>query len=139
MKIRLLFGIGFIALALGCKSPKTEVTPEEARAIAKEAYIYGFPLVDNYRIFYSYFVDKNDPQFKVSFNQLKNIPKVYTHEDTAIQTANSDTPYSWAGLDLRGEPIVIIIPPIEDTRYFSVQLIDGFTHNFDYIGSRDYG
>jgi hypothetical protein len=23
------------------------LTPEEARAIAKEAYIYGFPLVDN--------------------------------------------------------------------------------------------
>lgn len=139
MKTKLLLGLGLIALTIGCQSPKTEVTPEEARAIAKEAYIYGFPLVDHYRIFYSYFVDQNDPEFKVSFNQLKNIPKVYTHEDRSVQTANSDTPYSWAGLDLRGEPIVIIIPPIEDTRYFSVQLIDGFTHNFDYIGSRTTG
>jgi hypothetical protein len=26
------------------------ITPGEARAIAKEAYIYGFPLVDNYLI-----------------------------------------------------------------------------------------
>jgi hypothetical protein len=34
------------------------VTPEEARATAKEAYIYGFPLVDSYRVQYSYFVDK---------------------------------------------------------------------------------
>jgi hypothetical protein len=139
IKNNIFMVLGFVALAIGCKSPKTEVTPEEARVIAKEAYIYGFPLVDHYRIFYSYFVDKNDPQFKVSFNELKNIPKVYTHEDTAIQTANSDTPYSWAGLDLRGEPIVIIIPPIEDTRYFSVQMIDGFTHNFAYIGSRTTG
>jgi hypothetical protein len=28
------------------------ITPEEARAILKEAYIYGFPLVDSYRIQY---------------------------------------------------------------------------------------
>ena len=26
---------------------QTSVTPAEARAIAKEAYIYGFPIVDN--------------------------------------------------------------------------------------------
>jgi hypothetical protein len=30
------------------------VTPTEARAIAEEAYIYGFPLVDNCRIQYDY-------------------------------------------------------------------------------------
>jgi hypothetical protein len=27
-----------------------DITAAEARAIAKEAYIYGFPMVDNYRI-----------------------------------------------------------------------------------------
>jgi len=43
---------------------QTQVTPEEARAIAKEAYSCGFPLVDSYRILYSYFVDRNDPEFK---------------------------------------------------------------------------
>ena len=34
-------------------TPIAGVTPEQARAIAKEAYIYGFPLVDSYRIQYS--------------------------------------------------------------------------------------
>jgi hypothetical protein len=29
------------------------LTPAEARAIAKEAYIYGFPMVDNMRVQYS--------------------------------------------------------------------------------------
>ena len=38
------------------------VTPEQARAIAKEAYIYGFPMVDNYRVQYAYFVNKRDPR-----------------------------------------------------------------------------
>jgi hypothetical protein len=36
----------------------------EARAIAKEATIYGFPLVDSYRIQHSYFVDHSSPEFR---------------------------------------------------------------------------
>lgn len=116
-----------------------DITPTEARTIVKEAYIYGFPLVDNYRIQYGYFVDTKNPEYKAPWNQLKNIPRVYTPADTAIQTPNSDTPYSWAGLDLRAEPIVLTVPEIEKERYFSIQLIDAYTFNFDYIGSRTTG
>jgi hypothetical protein len=115
------------------------VAPAEARAIAKEAYIYGFPMVDSYRIEHAYFVDRANPEFKAPWNQIKNIPRVYTPADTAIQTPNSDTPYSWAGLDLRAEPIVLTVPPIEKKRYFSIQLIDAYTFNFAYAGSRTTG
>jgi hypothetical protein len=31
------------------------------------------------------------------------------------------------------------VPVIEKTRYFTIQLIDAYTHNFDYIGSRTTG
>jgi hypothetical protein len=116
-----------------------DITPAEARAIVKEAYIYGFPLVDNYRIQYSYFVDRQNPEFKAPWNQIHNVPRVYTPADTAIQTPNSDTPYSFVGMDLRAEPMVLTVPPIEKERYFSVQLIDAYTFNFDYIGSRTTG
>src|SRR6184192_1324258 len=116
-----------------------DVTPGEARAVAKEAYVYGFPVVDNYRIQYSYFVDSKNPEFKAPWNQIVNIPRVYTPADTAIQTPNSDTPYSFVGMDLRAEPMVLTVPPIEKERYFSVQLIDAYTFNFDYIGSRTTG
>ena len=114
-------------------------TPAEARAIAKEAYVYGFPLVDNYRIQYGYFVDTKNPEYKAPWNQIHNTPRVYTPADTAIQTPNSDTPYSFAGMDLRTEPMVLTVPPIEKQRYFSIQLIDAYTFNFDYIGSRTTG
>ena len=67
------------------------------------------------------------------------MPKVYTYEDKAVQTPNSDTPYSMLGLDLRTEPIVLTVPPIEKERYFSIQLVDAYTFNFDYIGSRTTG
>lgn len=110
-----------------------------ARAIAKDAYIYGFPIVDNLRIQHSYFGDRASPDYKAPYNQLVNIPRAYTPEDRALQTPNSDTPYSWCGLDLRAEPLVVTVPPIAHERYFSVQLIDLYTHNFDYIGSRTTG
>jgi hypothetical protein len=116
-----------------------DVTTSEAREIAKEAYIYGFPMVDNYRIQHAYFVDAGNPEYKGPWNQIINIPRVFTPADTAIQTPNSDTPYSFVGMDLRAEPMVLTVPPIEKERYFSVQLIDWYTFNFDYIGSRTTG
>jgi hypothetical protein len=118
---------------------QASVSPAEARAIAKDAYIYGFPIVDNYRIQHAYWVDKAKPEYKGPWNQLVNIPRVYTPADTAIQTPNSDTPYSWLGADLRSEPLVLTVPAMEKDRYFSVQLIDYYTFNFDYIGTRTSG
>jgi hypothetical protein len=125
--------------------PSTPVTAQdglplaEARAVAKEAYIYGFPMVDGYRIQYAYFVDRNNSEFKAPWNQIRNVPRVFTPDDKVVQIPNSDTPYSTLGLDLRAEPVVITVPPIEKSRYFSVQLIDLYTFNFGYIGSRTTG
>src|SRR5215470_257572 len=115
------------------------VSPAQARAIAKEAYIFGFPIVEGYRIQYAYFVDRNNPEFKAPWNQIRNIARVFTPDDKVVQIPNSDTPYSTLGLDLRAEPMVITVPPIEASRYFSVQLIDLYTFNFGYIGSRTTG
>ncbi|MFJ6417364.1 DUF1254 domain-containing protein [Paeniglutamicibacter sp. NPDC091659] len=124
---------------LSTPPPQPEVGSAEARSIGKEAYIYGFPMVDGYRIMYTYFVDHENPEFKAPWNHLKNIPRVYSSEDTTVQTPNADTPYSMLGLDLRAEPMVLTVPKIERERYFSIQLIDLYTHNFAYIGSRTTG
>jgi hypothetical protein len=115
------------------------VTPEQARAIAKEAYVYGFPMVDDYRVMYSYFVNKEDPEYKGGWNEIHNTARVYTPQDTAVQTPNSDTPYSTVGADLRTEPLVLTVPPIEQDRYYSLQFIDLYTYNVDYVGSRTTG
>jgi hypothetical protein len=116
-----------------------KLTAKQAREIAKEAYIYGFPLVDSYRIQYTFFVDKDNKEFKAPWNTLKNIPRIFTPEDTIVQSPNSDTPYSVVGMDLRAEPIVITVPLISNNRYFSIMLIDAYTFNFDYIGTRTTG
>src|SRR5580693_3023865 len=111
----------------------------EARAIAKEAYVYGFPLVDSYRIQYKYFVDSKGPEFKAPWGQIANTPRVYTPADTAIQTPNSDTPYSWLGLDLRTEPFVLSVPEVAKKRYYSIQFTDAYTFNIDYAGTSTTG
>ena len=111
----------------------------ETKAIAEEAFIYGLPIVMNYAVMYEFAVDAKSSQFKAPFNQISNQHHVATPADTAVVTPNSDTPYSMLWLDLRAEPMVISVPAVEKKRYYSVQLIDGNTYNYGYIGSRATG
>lgn len=108
----------------------------EAQKIAEEAFIYGFPMVMNYGTLYEYTVDKSSSQYKGPFNQVHNTARVYTPKDTTVVTPNSDTPYSMLWMDLRAEPMVLSMPEIEKRRYYSVQLVDLYTFNYGYIGSR---
>ncbi|MDF7799693.1 DUF1254 domain-containing protein [Pontiellaceae bacterium B1224] len=84
-------------------------------------------------------MDKSNPNYKAPWNHLKNMNNVFTPADTSVQTPNSDTPYSWAGLDLRTEPIVISLPEIEKDRYYDVQIWDAYTFIIGYAGSRTTG
>nr|WP_244521316.1 DUF1254 domain-containing protein [Bauldia litoralis] len=134
-------GLSFLFLATSGPSAQAEDWPDirEAKQIAQEGFVYGLPIVMNYAVMYAYAVDKDSGQFKAPFNEIKNESRVFTYKDTAIVTPNSDTPYSFAWLDLRAEPIVLSVPAVEKGRYFAVQIEDGNTYNFGYIGSRATG
>jgi hypothetical protein len=131
------------ALALICAAAPAQaqtVTPAEARAIAKDAYIYGFPIVDSYRILYSYFVDRSSPEYKAGWNErVANNARVFTPDDKAMQTPNADTPCSQLGLDLRTEPMVLSMPAVEKGRYYTAEVNDLYTFIAGYIGSRTTG
>ena len=116
-----------------------DMTPEQIKVVAEEGFVYGLPIVMNYAVMYEYSVDKDSGQYKAPFNQIKNEARVFTYEDTAVVTPNSDTPYSMLWLDLRAEPIVLSVPAVEKARYYSVMLCDGNTFNYGYIGSRATG
>jgi hypothetical protein len=111
----------------------------ETRAIAEEGFIYGLPIVMNYAVMNEFVLDRNSGQYKAPFNTISNEARVFTYEDTAVVTPNSDTPYSMVWLDLRAEPIVISVPAVPRERYYSVQLIDGNAYNYGYIGTRATG
>ncbi len=111
----------------------------ETKAIAEEGLIYGLPLVMYYTSTYELFVDKTSSQYKAPIGTLTNEARVFTYEDTAVITPNSDTPYSLMEVDLRAEPTVISVPAVAKPRYYSVQLTDANTFNYGYIGSRSTG
>lgn len=111
----------------------------EVQAIAEEAFIYAFPMVMNYGTMYEFTIDTASSQYKAPFNRISNTARVFTPRDTAVVTPNSDTPYSFLLVDLRAEPVVLTIPTIDKGRYFSVQLVDLYTHNYGYLGTRTTG
>jgi hypothetical protein len=113
-----------------------DVSVEEIQAIAKDAYVYGFPLVMNLKTIYDYSVDVDSPNYKGPLNEVSCDARLFTPEDTAVVTPNSDTPYCMFWMDLRSEPLVFAVPEMEDDRYYGVQLIDLYTHNYAYIGTR---
>lgn len=119
--------------------PPQAPSSAQKRDIARQAYIYGFPMVDLYRILYGYFVETGSPSYVGSFNEIHNSASVYTPADKTVQTPNSDTPYSSVGLDLRAEPLVFTLPAIEKDRYYSVQFVDLYTFNTAYAGTRTTG
>jgi hypothetical protein len=133
------------ALAVAAASARSIVRAQErpgffkAKDIAEAGFIYGLPIVMNCGVMYEYAVDRNSGQFKAPFNQIKNEPNVFTYKDTAVITPNSDTPYSILFMDLRAEPLVLSVPAVDPKRYYSVQLYDGNTYNYGYIGSRATG
>jgi hypothetical protein len=115
------------------------VSAEEAEAIAQEAYIYGFPMVMNYKTLYNYAIDTQSPDYKGPFNQLACVARLFTPNDKAVVTPNADTPYCMFWMDLRAEPLVLSVPEMEPERFYHFQLIDLYTHNFAYVGTLTTG
>ena len=111
----------------------------KAKDIAEAGFIYGLPIVMGYGVMYEFAVNRSSGQFKAPFNQIANAANVFTYKDTAVVTPNSDTPYSVVWMDLRAEPLVLSVPPVDPKRYYSVMLCDGNTYNYGYIGTRATG
>jgi len=129
-----------IVLVGGCAGDSADqLTPERIEAIAREAYVHGYPMVMNYKAMYQYAVDTDNPDYKGPFNEVTCEARVFTPDDRAVVTPSSDTPYCMFWMDLRAEPLVLSVPEMDAERYYSFQLIDLYTHNFAYVGSLTTG
>lgn len=142
MKNLSLAALTSLAMMLSGCSENTSVnatnetlTAIEAKKIAKDAYVYGFPLVLNYKTMFNYSIDQKSPEYKATFNQIACNARVYTPNDKAIVTPNSDTPYCMSWIDMRAEPVVFTVPEIERERFYEIQIIDLYTHNAAYIST----
>jgi hypothetical protein len=111
----------------------------EERTIAKEAFIYAYAPIASYQTWAKQATIPTAPEYIGGFNVFRNYSQAYTSANKDIVTPNNDTPYSWAWLDLRAEPIVLSVPAVPKDRYYVMQLIDLFTYNFGYVGVRATG
>jgi hypothetical protein len=131
--------LAFVPTAGARSAAAAAVTPPAARAIAKEAWLYAYAPVQGYQTLYSQTQNKDFPGYVGGFNRFRHYARSATPADKDIVTPNNDTPYSWAWLDLRAEPVVLSLPAVPAPRYYVNQWFDLYTHNFAYTGVRATG
>jgi uncharacterized protein (TIGR03000 family) len=114
------------------------LSEEEARKIATEAYIYGYPLITmemTRRVMTNAAEPKGDHAPMGQFFNARAYPDAAFRDVTA---PNADTLYSTAWLDLTKEPYVLSLPD-EDGRYYLMPMLDAWTDVFRVPGTRTTG
>ena len=114
---------------------QTKILPIEVRPIARDAYIFMYPAVDNYKTLY----DGVEVNKTMKINELVHARKLAGPNDKAVVAPNNDTLYSTSWLDLREDFIILSVPAVTDNRYYSIQVVDGYTYNAAIWGSRTTG
>ncbi len=110
-----------------------QLSADEARQIAKEAYIFGFPFVANYRVYIDRLLTKHPVMMGADFNEFAHMKALMPAD--MPDTAQRDTVYSVGVIDLRREPIVISVPDVPDDQVYMLQLGDTSTETLPYIST----
>ncbi|MCP3819405.1 DUF1254 domain-containing protein [Streptomyces sp. A3M-1-3] len=108
-----------------------------ARRTAAEGWIWGYPLLENYRTMYPQAIDPADARSTGGFGRFRHYSQPFTPADSDVVTPNNDTPYSWAWLDLRAEPWVVSVPATD--RYYVLPVHDLDSAYAGFIGTRATG
>ena len=98
------------------------LTPQAARAIAKEAWLYACAPIEGYKTMFNQAVNKDFPGYVGGFNRFRHYARMSTPADTDIVTPN-----------------VLSLPAVPAPRYYVNQWFDMVTHNFAYTGVRATG
>ena len=102
-----------------------KLTPAEAKAIARDAFIFGMPSV---------YIEKQQQILtavpkpegtRAPYNQFAHYRDFPDPNNRTVVIWNVDTLYSIASLDVTNEPIVLSIPPMGD-RWWLMQLLDNW-------------
>jgi hypothetical protein len=128
------------ALAVGLlpPSPAAAVTPDEARAIGVDAYIYGYPLVT---MEMTRRVMTNVEKPLGTRAPMGQLIRMRTYPDASfrdVTAPNADTLYTTVWFDVSKEPWVLSVPAMGD-RYFLLPMLDGWTEVFQVPGTRTTG
>lgn len=110
------------------------LTPEDARSIAQEVFLWGMHPIAIYHLRYQHAQNEQSPHF-TGINRLfwertpqKALPRVAT-------TPNATTLYGVAMIDLRTGPAIVTVEEVRD-HYWSLQFHDNYARWWHMIGSQ---
>lgn len=135
-------GLLLTSSALAQDNSAKPLTAEQAReehayTVGVQAYVYGFPVVEMFRVRHARVFDPANKN-RVPLNQFAHRRQLLDHTYKLVVSPNNDTLYSSAWLDLSSEPIVLHVPDSKG-RYVSFQLMDFYTNNFAHVRADTVG
>ncbi len=118
------------------KNWKNELT----YTLGVQAFIYGFPYIYLPQIRYKWTNLKSDSPHAphIAVNSFWRASKMITSDYKDGGSPNNDTFYAIGILDLSKGPVILEHPDMGE-RYFTFELADMSSDNFDYIGKRATG
>jgi hypothetical protein len=123
----------------GALGAHADVTPDQANALGRQAFLYGLPLLEFLRVrATNTSVRCPDRGGNAPVNAFSNARGFARPQDRTVVAPNVDTLYSIAQLDL-GRGRVVLSHPNMGHRYFVFELLDPYTNVLVYIGSRTTG
>jgi hypothetical protein len=131
----LMIGAGVLGLA-GLARPALArigaAAGDDAKSIARDAWIYGLPIIE--------MAATRAKHFKAGarVNRFNGGRALATWESRNVTTPNNDTLYLSAWIDISQGPATLTVPEL-GTRYWSVAVMDMFTNNNAVLGSRTVG
>lgn len=135
-------GVAASALIMCAAVPSlaADLTPQEARKIAVDAYIYGYSLMTS-DVTEKAFTNTRAPNpktFQAPLNQFVSLPKYPPADYKGVTAPNADTLYSAAFIDVSKEPILLSYPDMHG-RYFLFPIYSQWTNVLAAPGSRTLG
>lgn len=121
------------------KAQDKPLVGDEAYAIAKEAYVFGYPLLLTYATLQklSNFAEPIEGDAYGPPNQFHHVRQFADLDAKVVIRTNVDTLYSAATLDLKNEPMVLSVPATD--RYFMLPMLSLWTDVFAVPGTRTTG
>lgn len=115
-------------------APSEQIDEKIAYVIGTEAVYYGMgPVLMRIGIQSQADADKPYDNAQAPTNQMGHARRLYGPADKFVVTANNDTLYSFAALDLSKEPVVLSVPDTKG-RYYIMQILDAYSRAIEDIG-----
>jgi hypothetical protein len=117
-----------------------DLSPQVAKKIAVDAYIYGYALMTS-EITEKAFTNTTAPNpetFQAPLNRFVSLPKYPPADYKGVTAPNADTLYSAACLDVSKEPIILSYPDMHG-RYFLFPIYSQWTNVLAAPGKRTLG